>query len=440
MAQVHISVLGRLVVTVDDRPVGLAPLTARLLLRLVAAESRPVPVEKLYRDVWAAGAGAPVGRSERTSVQKRIAELRRVLDPHRPGDCSTVIPHDRGATFAYRLALEPSSVDFWQVLELSRRTAEDPATAADSATRGLALWAGEPFEDIAGDRFAQDARRRCAQLRRGLKHALLNTHLDRDTVAADRLAQELLAEDPADEIARAAMAHLQARLAAQTTLLDHRVTRAHVTIAVVVGDLFAWPADNLVVGFSDTFDTDTRDEIIISRNSAQGQLLHRTFGGDLARLDRELEQALGDREPDKVEPSEDRPRGKRRRYPVGTVAVLGERDRSIFCVAYSRLGNDLVARSSLPQLEHSLGQLWQAAYLHGQFRDVTMPLVGSGLSRIQEADHMDLLRLIMKTFLRAARLQPVCRRLRVVVTPSQAHQIDVLRLHHALYELSQEDR
>lgn len=49
-----------------------------------------------------------------------------------------------------------------------------------------------------------------------------------------------------------------------------------------VGDLFRQKG-HLVIGFSDTFDTQIPD--VISRESVQGQLLDRLYLGDVARLD-----------------------------------------------------------------------------------------------------------------------------------------------------------
>ena len=44
-------------------------------------------------------------------------------------------------------------------------------------------------------------------------------------------------------------------------------------VVIVSGDLFDQEDANLVVGFTDTFDTDTDRNIIISRESAQGLML-----------------------------------------------------------------------------------------------------------------------------------------------------------------------
>ena len=68
-------------------------------------------------------------------------------------------------------------------------------------------------------------------------------------------------------------------------------TRPDMKISVRRGDLFGQKGQ-LVVGFSDTFDTDTTDDRIINSTSVQGQLLSGIFGGNRAELDSLLDAAL----------------------------------------------------------------------------------------------------------------------------------------------------
>ena len=115
-----------------------------------------------------------------------------------------------------------------------------------------------------------------------------------------------------------------------------------------------------------------------------------------------------------MERRSDKPRGKLTRYPLGTVATLHHPTRRVFAVAYSRMGNDLVAQSTLPTLNTSLENLWEAVYLHGQLKPVAMPLVGSGLSRTG-ASYEDLLAMIVSSFVASSRARYFCPELRVVV-------------------------
>ncbi|MGH6657928.1 MAG: macro domain-containing protein [Actinocrinis sp.] len=195
-------------------------------------------------------------------------------------------------------------------------------------------------------------------------------------------------------------------------------------IVVEQGDLFSSRA-HLVVGFSDTFDTVLDDGVVVSDVSVQGQLLGRRYQGDVRRLDDELSVALAGIEPVSTEAARFKPRGKLDRYAVGTVAVLGARPQLVFAVAYSRIGNDYVARSSVEELWYSLNRLWDAVYLHGQLESVAMPLIGSGLCRLDGLDEEGLLRLILLSFAARSRERRICRELRVVVSAAGLRRINL---------------
>ncbi|MFD0639315.1 hypothetical protein ACFQ9X_54785 [Catenulispora yoronensis] len=89
MPHIRVNVLKPLALEVDGEEKALTPLTIRLLIRLVAAGGEPVPVVRLRRDVW----DIPPGYRhdsvrDRNEVQKRVCELRKVIDPGRQGRAS----------------------------------------------------------------------------------------------------------------------------------------------------------------------------------------------------------------------------------------------------------------------------------------------------------------------------------------------------------------
>lgn len=203
-------------------------------------------------------------------------------------------------------------------------------------------------------------------------------------------------------------------------------TNPDTSVCIEVGDLFEQDT-HLVVGFTDTFDTSVVGEQIISSVSIQGQLVHRRYGGDHRRLDRELAPSLRRTPPAGTERAGDKD-GKRTRYPIGTVAVIGNPGRLIFAVAYSRMGNDLVPRSSVSALWDSLDRLWAAVYERAERRTVSMPVIGSGLARIDELDREALLKLILISFLAHSRETPICHELRIVIHPDDLHTVDLLEI------------
>lgn len=202
--------------------------------------------------------------------------------------------------------------------------------------------------------------------------------------------------------------------------------RPEMQVTVRRGDLFDQQGQ-LVVGFTDTFDTNTTNDQIINSGSVQGQLLQRMYGGDVGLLDGLLADALKSVTYERIS-KRDKIRGKLHRYPIGTTAAVVHGGRRVYCVAYSRMGNDLVAQSSIDDLWQSLGVLWDEVYRHGQRGTVVVPIIGSELARIHCVDRESLIRMILLSFVARSREQLLCKELVVVVHPSDATKVNMLEV------------
>ncbi|MFI0485226.1 macro domain-containing protein [Actinomadura sp. 9N215] len=201
------------------------------------------------------------------------------------------------------------------------------------------------------------------------------------------------------------------------------------TITIVVGDLFRQDG-HLIIGMNDTFDTDTAS--VIAPHSIQGQMLDREYGGELPRLDEDLEKALRDVPASLMETRADRPQGKLARYPVGTVVVIGERDRRFFCVAYSTSDNDNVVHSTVDDLWRSLSETWKAVRRHGERRTVSVSVLGTGLARISNLPPHDLIRLILISYMAASREGVIADQLRLVIHPKLAANLNIQEIEDFL--------
>ncbi|MFF8909354.1 macro domain-containing protein [Streptomyces olivaceoviridis] len=428
-------VLGPVRLDVNDAAVRLTPLTARLLLRLVAADGEAVTARRLYEDVWQPTVELPhQGLRNRNEVQKRILELRRAFDRAGPGHGARIVrtgrlPTARGAESTYRLDLADDELDsaaFTRLVGDALRAA--PASAVRLLTDALRLWRGRPLAEVRDEEFARAPVLRLTQLRETALRELIAGHtaLGRYDLALP-VAEQTARERPDDPEAAAALARLNARLRERhgDELLRHTLRGLRVDVVVVRGDLFDQEDANLVVGFSDTFDTST-DDIVISRESVQGQLVDRLFEGRHRLLDDQLRRGLREVTPLATESVRAKPRGRRTRYPIGTAVPVPVGNRRVFALAYSRLGNDLRARSAPADLRLSLERLWPSVALHGLFRPVAIPLIGAGLSRIVELDHTQLLSLIVETFTGSLRQDPaVCPELRIVVRDEELGRTDL---------------
>jgi Domain of unknown function (DUF6430)/Bacterial transcriptional activator domain len=419
MPGLRVGLFGLASVRVDGRLVKLKPLTAAVLVRLVVADGAPVTVDELFRDCWPHA--DPIVGDYKTQVQKRILEIRRVVDPawsSESGEESKVLPTQRGRVTAYRLDVGRGATDVFQFIELVGRARSSPREEKiDLLERSIALWTAQPLLDVADKPWAASLVRQLSSLRTAAEQELTRVY-EQAGRAHDALstAEKLAASAPHDADLASWVETLREQVSAGAgkRVIREDYPRPNVTIVVMTGDLFAQDDANLVIGFCDTFDTATDRNIVISAESAQGLLLSRLYGGDKDRLDRELRAALARVPKESVETRSAKPRGKLTRYPVGTVATLHHATRRVFAVAYSRMGNDLVAQSSIAMLSASLDRLWDAVHLHGQLKPVAMPLIGSGLSRTH-ASPADLLAMIVGSFMASSRARDACPELRIIV-------------------------
>ncbi|EXG81173.1 macro domain-containing protein [Cryptosporangium arvum] len=190
----------------------------------------------------------------------------------------------------------------------------------------------------------------------------------------------------------------------------HEFRRPDTSVVIEVGDLLDQECA-IVVGFTDTFATRVGPGGIAA-SSLQGQLLERRYDGDADRLTAELGDALPEA-------------GPSARYPIGTVAVLGGGPFPVYAVAYSRLDGSGIARATLLGLWLSLGRLWESLDRNAERAPVAMPIIGSGLARVDALDQESLLKMILLSFVARSRQGVVSRELRVVIDPRSQHRVDL---------------
>ncbi|MFD5629722.1 macro domain-containing protein [Streptomyces sp. NPDC127072] len=446
--RIQVKVLGPVQLEIDGVPVRLTPLTTRLLVRLVAAEGEAVPVRQLRRDVWGlADEPRHLAQRNRNEVQKRVLELRRALDPGQDGTAARVLRTEQQVTVhgpetAYRLVLRPEELDSARFTAVvGHAFLAPPATAAHRLAEALSLINGRPLAEVYGEGFADPFIRRLTSLQDSARRELVRVQADLGRPDLALPVAELIVRDHPDDLeATRVLDSLRAALRARhgAELLRHKVPLPgqRADVVLVRGDLFEQADCNLVVGFTDTFDTETDQDIVISRDSVQSQLVDRLFAGRRRLLDEKLRTGLRSVRSVGTESARAKPRGRRVRYPVGTTVVVPVEGRRVFATAYSRLGNDLVARSGYEDLQVSLDNLWAAVSVHGLFKPVAIPLIGSGLARITDLDRGQLVALIVDSFIDACRRYPALTpELRIVVRPEDLARTDLAPVERRFQEL-----
>lgn len=213
------------------------------------------------------------------------------------------------------------------------------------------------------------------------------------------------------------------------TPISATYNQPNIKVSVTEGDLFEQQG-HLMIGMCDTFDTAIPN--IISRQSVQGQFLERVFSGDIAALDQHLDEALKDISPIASVTKE----GKTRRFPLGTVAVLDDRTRRFFCVAYTTMSEQNEARGTPAGIWESLDSLWHAVSQHANGGELAIPVIGGGQARVaQVLPAQDSIRLIALSFLLASRAEKICDELTIVVRSQEFRKLDRLELQAFLRSL-----
>lgn len=200
--------------------------------------------------------------------------------------------------------------------------------------------------------------------------------------------------------------------------ITYKVPKRDLSFEVVIGDLFELPGE-LVISSSSTFDTDTSTGLI-APDSLQGQLASRFFAGQTAEIDRQIDASLQD-EPFKM--AENRP-GKKKEYPIGTVARISAHGRNFYLVAMAHLNENRTAYSDVRIIEEALERLWQNMANKGEFGDIVMPAMGTGRGRVP-LPRKKVIEKIAQSFADASNGKTFSNKLTVVVRPQDAERFSI---------------
>lgn len=211
--------------------------------------------------------------------------------------------------------------------------------------------------------------------------------------------------------------------------INRKLPASDTKIAIGVGDLLD-QRGNIIIGCTDVFDTEIGD--VISPSSIQGQFQTRVF-----HQKEKLDQAIHDDIRHRVECKTDdqKPKGKKERYPIGTVAMVEANGNRYFLLAYTRMRNDMRVESDICKLSASLNECWDAIRARGQHEPTHIGVIGSGLARIGLSRAL-LLQFIVLSFLDAERKENLTCQLNIHVHEKDAEHIDFVDLESWLSSLT----
>ena len=166
-------------------------------------------------------------------------------------------------------------------------------------------------------------------------------------------------------------------------------------VIVKEGDLFKEEGLK-VIAFNEYFDTIV-DDIIISKASLNGIFINKFIGDQIKDLDEHINKYLNDN--DILETGVSRKNGgKNTKYKLGKI-VLWE-DEYIL-TSFSKFDKDDRARLTMPEYIKFLIEFWDRINCIYAQRNVSVPIFGSGITRIKEHIHIrdeELLKIMLWTF------------------------------------------
>ncbi|MFB9624171.1 BTAD domain-containing putative transcriptional regulator [Nonomuraea helvata] len=173
-----IRVLGPLEIVGDDgRSCQIGSLKLRALVSmLVLAEGRPVAPATLIDRLW----GEEPPAEAQASLHSYVSNLRRVLEPGRPARGQS-----RLLTFGpvgYTLAIDQEQVDTTRFLRLVGQAEEaaGPAEVERLAGEALALWRGEPYQDLDDQAYVAAVKARLTEARERARELRVSAVIQQD--------------------------------------------------------------------------------------------------------------------------------------------------------------------------------------------------------------------------------------------------------------------
>ena len=204
-----------------------------------------------------------------------------------------------------------------------------------------------------------------------------------------------------------------------------RIEGTDVRVEVGIGNIFRRKGD-LIIGSNTTFDTSMEDGTI-SRKSIQGQFtvwgIRRRYLESIHHLDGKLDNALVSAEPASFLSRGEKPRGKQKRYEMGTVAGIQVGPRQAMFVAMAHFNADHIAATDVESFLEMLPRLWNGVQERSRVWKLLCPLLGTQFAGLK-LPRMVVLREIVRSFVAASRdgNWKICDKLCIVLNPRDVRQ------------------
>lgn len=197
-----------------------------------------------------------------------------------------------------------------------------------------------------------------------------------------------------------------------------RMKSIDTTVHVEFGDLFKAPGSK-AIAVTEFFDSQLGDPV--ARRSLHGQLIEQMFQDHPERFDNLVNEELRDEPFEEVQ----RPDGKKKRYEIGTTAVIDVGVEKFFLPALCKTDvSTYKAYCDVPMLLTALDGLWSAVRIRAGGQRVSVPLIGGGLSNIGLPPYQ-LLQLIILSIVMANKKGHIRSEIHIILASELMEEIDL---------------
>ena len=183
-------------------------------------------------------------------------------------------------------------------------------------------------------------------------------------------------------------------------------------IEIQVGNLFDFQGA-FVIGCNTAFDTNTNIGMI-SKNSLQGQCISRFYHGKISTLDSDITKELKNQSFEEL--TDDRS-GKKKRYPLGTVVKLKNKNKVFYWISIANLNEyGSVEDIDFEVIQEGLTKLWEKVKKSGNIDPLVIPLIGSSRCRIKKS-RTEFVKAIIESFVLVCKDKKISEKLIIVISP-----------------------
>ncbi|WP_299150339.1 macro domain-containing protein [uncultured Dokdonia sp.] len=209
-------------------------------------------------------------------------------------------------------------------------------------------------------------------------------------------------------------------------LIEKKFLASNTIICVKKGNLLL-EKGNIAITSSNYFDLNKHKK---SSNSIKQQLIKTDFKDNLEGINKLIEESLL-RQGIKGKQNKKKEKGKKIKYDIGTTAVVPVEHRKILLVIMTKLNlkeGKKRTESNLEYLQKGLNSLWKLYDSEGNLEPLSIPVFGSGLSKIS-LSRLIFIQLIIMSYVSYARTRRITKRLNIVINeknynPEEFYQIE----------------